>query len=95
MEDTLSIGGVWLNESKAGKKYMKGTVSPYKIDDAPKDVQEAIETLRGYDILLFKNDKKEEGSSQPDYRLCFSKPRPKSDAVENTFGGKEEDDQPF
>ncbi len=95
--NTLSIGGIWLNESKAGKKYMKGSIRPYKIEEAPKEVQDALAVLTGYDVLVFKNDKKEEGSSAPDYRLCISEPRKKeSQAVEDTFGSdKSEDDVPF
>src|SRR5690242_8958539 len=49
-----SIGGLWLNESKQGNKYMSGSVT---IDGK--------ETK----VIVFKNTRKKENERTPDYRI--------------------------
>lgn len=53
------IGAIWIKESRTGKKFLSAYV-----------------TINGekINIVGFKNDYKEEGSSQPDYRLYESDP---------------------
>lgn len=55
MADLKKCGAVWLNESKAGKKYFSGSV------------EETIEA--GSKIKLFKNTKYEEGGKHPYYDI--------------------------
>lgn len=96
MENTkFSVGGIWLNESKAGVKYMKGKVSPYDKDEVSIEISQALTTLKGFDILIFKNTNKEEGSNAPDYRLYFDPPQDAAGALKNTFATKADDDVPF
>lgn len=54
-----SIGALWMNESKDGKKYMSGSVT---IGGAT------------HKIVVFKNNYKEE-DKHPDYKIYPSKPR--------------------
>ena len=48
--------GLWIKDSKAGNKYMNGTL---KLDD------------KEYTIRIFKNTKKEK-PNQPDYNMFYS-----------------------
>jgi hypothetical protein len=62
------ISGLWLKEKKNGGKMMTGSLNA-----------EALETLLDLgpcNLLIFKNDRKEEGSKQPDYQLFVA---PKED----------------
>jgi uncharacterized protein (DUF736 family) len=54
-----SIGALWLNEAKDGKKYMSGVVT---IDGTD------------HKIVVFRNNYKEE-EKHPDYKIYPSKPR--------------------
>lgn len=56
---TESMGALWLNESKSGKKYMSGVV---EIGDEK------------HKIVVFKNDYKEE-DKHPDYKIYASQPK--------------------
>lgn len=61
---TKRIGALWLKKSGEGKNYMSGV----------------LEDLRGpIQIAVFKNDKKEAGSNQPDYNIVLSGDRTKKD----------------
>lgn len=53
----LSVGAIWVKTSKSGNKYISVAVE-----------------INGERINLvgFKNNYKQEGSNQPDYRLFFS-----------------------
>lgn len=55
-DDLQRASGLWLKDGKRGK-YMSGETS------------EAIPA--GAKLLIFKNDRKEAGSQQPDYTLFF------------------------
>lgn len=57
------IGAIWVKESKKGDKYLS-----------------AVVTINGqkFNIVGFKNNYKEEGSSQPDYRLYESEQKPQT-----------------
>lgn len=55
-DDLIRASGLWLKDGKRGK-YMSGETS------------EAIPA--GSKLLVFKNDRKEPGSNQPDYHLFF------------------------
>ncbi len=52
-------------------------------------------SMGGIRILVFKNTKKEPGSNQPDYRLCFAenRKRPEPEGEQTPTGGS--DDVPF
>jgi hypothetical protein len=58
-DDLQRASGLWLKDGKRGK-FMSGETS------------EAIPA--GSKLLVFKNDRKEPGSDQPDYTLCFVTP---------------------
>ena len=53
------IGAIWVKSSRDGKRFLSANIT--------------IEGKKYY-IVGFKNDYKEEGSSQPDYRLYESEP---------------------
>lgn len=59
----MNIGAVWLKE-KDGKTYMSCKIQTPGLD---------------LNFAIFKNEKKEEGSKQPDYNIAWSPPR-KQDA---------------
>lgn len=72
--DMVSISGFWLNESKAGNKYMSGSLN-----------QEAIDAIvsagAGAKLMLFKvKEKKHEKS--PDYSLMIAPPKEAPKAME-------------
>lgn len=46
-------------------------------------------------IVVFKNDKKKDGSKQPDYRILLSRQAEKSGAAANAAASGGEDDLPF
>lgn len=55
------LGGLWLKEAQAsGKKYMSGRLT---IGD------------ESVDVVVFKNEYKQEGERTPDYRVYRSQPR--------------------
>ena len=56
----IELTGLWLNETKEGKKYFKGS-------------------LGGATVLVFKNEHKEPGSNQPDYKLCLAEKQKKEE----------------
>jgi len=64
-----SIGALWLNTSRAGKKYMSGVV---EIDGAK------------HKVVVFKNDYKEE-DKHPDYKIYPSTPRDGEPAKPDEF----------
>lgn len=64
-----SIGALWLNESKAGKKYMSGSI---EIDGVK------------HKVVVFKNDYKEE-DKHPDYKVYPSTPRDGQDQKPDDF----------
>lgn len=64
MSDLKQISGLWLKEKKTGGKMMTGSLNAQSI--------EAIQDLGPCNILIFKNDRKEEGSKQPDYQLFIA-----------------------
>lgn len=53
------IGAIWIKQSKKGDKYLSAAI-----------------TINGtkYNLVGFKNNYKDEGSSQPDYRLYELEP---------------------
>ena len=69
--ELISLGGLWLNESQDGRKYMKGY-------------------LGEAEILVFKNNFKEAGDKQPDYRLYVAKGKPRKKAGGEEGGGDAE-----
>lgn len=55
------LGGLWLKQAQAsGKKYMSGRLT---IGD------------ESVDVVVFKNEYKQEGDRTPDYRVYRSQPR--------------------
>ncbi len=58
-DDLTRASGLWLKDGKRGK-FMSGQVS------------EAIP--EGAKVLIFKNDRKKPGTSEPDYTLFFVMP---------------------
>ncbi len=60
-QNNNQLGAIWKKTSQAGNDFYSGTIT---IDG--KEVQ----------IVLFKNDRKEIGSKQPDWRIYESAPRP-------------------
>ena len=57
------IGAIWVKTSAKGDRYLS-----------------AVVTIEGkkYNVVGFKNNFKEEGSSQPDYRLYESEQKPQT-----------------
>jgi len=55
-DDLVRASGLWLKDGKRGK-FMSG------------EVREAIPA--GAKLLIFKNDRKESGSNEPDYSLFY------------------------
>lgn len=75
-----SIGGLWMNEAKSGKKYMSGSV------------EIKGEKVK---IIVFKNDRnREEGDKKPDYKIYEHTPRPTQNP-DAPLRRREEDDCPF
>lgn len=60
-EKKTNIGGCWIKTSKAGNKFMSGTIE--------------IEGVR-HQFVVFKNKHKKEGSNHPDYVIFPSNPIP-------------------
>lgn len=60
LDKSSEMGGLWLKESAAGKKYMSGKL-----------------TLNGsaVEVVVFKNEHKQQGERTPDYRVYVSRPR--------------------
>ena len=76
--DMASISGLWMQESKAGNKYMSGTIN-----------QEAINAIVtagvGAKIMIFKvKDKKHEKS--PDYSMMIAPPNEAAKAKPEIMG---------
>lgn len=63
------VGSFWLNTSKAGKKYMSGSI------DLPNQGR--------VKVVMFKNDHKKEGETSPDYKLFLSEDRQQSAAPQS------------
>lgn len=63
--DKTDIGALWVRKSKkeGGEDYMTGTVSIGGV---------------AYQVVVFKNSYKKEGSSQPDFRIYPSTPKPEA-----------------
>lgn len=82
MDKQNEIGGLWLNESQKGTKYMAGKLSM--------NGQEVK-------VVIFKNTFKKEGEKTPDYRVYLqedqrqAKPQQQGQSLDD-FGG---DDTPF
>jgi len=74
----INITGLWINETKDGKKYFSGN-------------------LGTVNVLIFKNEKKEAGSKQPDYNMCIAERKKKDDgkAEEKKSEGPKNDEIPF
>lgn len=71
---TKKLGALWLRDGKDGKKYMTGV----------------IETLSGdVQIVVFRNDKKEAGSKQPDYNILRSEPKKPDPSTGEVAPGEE------
>lgn len=71
----MNIGACWIKE-KDGKTYLSGQIRTPGLD---------------LNFAVFKNEKKDEGSSQPDYNIVWSPPKKeKSDkpAGESPFDDK-------
>ena len=66
------VGGLWLKDGKDGKKFMSGEVE--------------LEGRGGPKIRLFvfKNEDKEPGSKQPDYRIMRGDDEPRPQAKQQT-----------
>jgi uncharacterized protein (DUF736 family) len=62
-KDDKYIGALWVGKSQKGKMFLSGNI-------------ELVEGEK-IKIIVFKNERKEEGSKQPDYRIL--KQRPKAD----------------
>jgi len=56
----IELTGLWLNKTKDGKTYMKGSIGQGT-------------------VLVFKNENKEEGSNQPDYKVCLAEKQKKEE----------------
>ena len=69
----MNIGAVWLKE-KGRKTYMSCKIQTPGLD---------------LNFAIFKNEKKEEGSKQPDYNIVWSPPR------KNSGGDSPASDSPF
>lgn len=54
MDKSHKIGGLWVSESKAGRKYMSGSI---EIDGEK------------FKIAVFRNDFKKPGDKSPDYTI--------------------------
>lgn len=61
------IGALWVRKSKTGMTYMSGVI---------KDMHGEIQ------IAVFKNEKKQAGTKQPDYNIVLSGNRPKQKVAE-------------
>lgn len=76
----MNIGACWLKE-KDGKAYFSGQIRTPGLD---------------LNFAIFKNEKKEEGSNQPDYNIVWSPPKKEAGkdkpAGENPFN---DDNIPF
>ena len=59
-DDLIRASGLWLKERNGGGKFMSG------------QVRETIP--EGAKLLIFKNDRKENGSNEPDYQLFYVQP---------------------
>lgn len=62
-KDRVGFGALWLKTSKnTGTKYMSGNI---KFDGGA-----------AYRITVFKNDRKQQGTNDPDYNIVLETPRP-------------------
>lgn len=77
------ISGLWLREKKNGGKMMSGSLNA--------EALEAIQDLGPCNLLVFKNDRKEPGSKQPDYQLFIA---PQEERGERKPQQQQEDDWP-
>jgi uncharacterized protein (DUF736 family) len=75
-----SIGGLWLNTDKNGKKYMSGAI---KIDGVDRRV------------VIFKNDFKQPGEKSPDYKVYPQEERQQAPAPQAAQQGAIDDDVPW
>lgn len=73
------VGSFWLNTSKAGKKYMSGSI------DLPNQGR--------VKVVMFKNEHKKEGETTPDYKVYLSEPAPENRSEQRQSPA--EDDCPF
>jgi uncharacterized protein (DUF736 family) len=62
---TESIGALWSQKSQNGKMFLSGNIE--------------LEEGKIAKIIVFQNDRKEQGSKQPDYRIFLQKPMVKKD----------------
>ena len=74
-EKKESIGALWLNESKTGKKYMSGLIEVGGVKQK---------------IVVFKNDYKQE-DRHPDYRIYASTPQSSAAPAEDDDEGFSDD----
>ena len=81
------VGGLWLKTGKDGRKFFSGEVE--------------LEGRGGPRVRLFvfKNEEKEPGSKQPDYRIMRGddepKPQPKAEPVIQRGREIDDEDLPF
>ena len=68
MADNKSIGALWENDKGRGV-YMTGSITV--LDETVK-------------IVVFKNDRKQEGEKYPDWRIFISKPKEQQSPKEQT-----------
>ena len=61
MSEQISIGALWLKESKNGNKYMSGVIESEDLK------------INKMNIVVFKNSKSKD--SHPDYKIFLSEPR--------------------
>jgi uncharacterized protein (DUF736 family) len=61
MSNEKYIGALWVGKSQKGKMFLSGNVELVEGDKVK--------------IIIFKNERKEEGSKQPDYRILRQKPK--------------------
>ena len=67
-EKKKSIGGLWVNESKAGVKYLNGAL---KINDVD------------HKIVIFKNTYKKDGDRTPDWNIFLKEEKGNSNDKAN------------
>lgn len=72
MAEEKTIGALWIQKSqKNGKTFLSGNI---KLEEGEK-----------IKVIVFRNDRKEEGSKQPDYRIFRQKPMTKKDEEDVPF----------
>jgi uncharacterized protein (DUF736 family) len=80
MEKQDELGALWLKTSGAGMKFMGGKIT---IGD------------RTEEVVVFKNQYKEQGDNKPDYRVYRSKPREGAPPPNRDWAKELSDDIPF